>query len=259
MNNSFAIPMVLLVVASCAPLGNIGNWDEERDAAIISLTGPPKGIVGKQHPITSEVRADYFTDNRGISLEVDEASKQVVVRVREVVHHSLQPRIVPTVVLPNVRQGVLFTPMSPGQYQVRPASGSAAPLTIQVAQDGTTESDWWVSEYAYIRKLTGPATATVGVPVTVTAWVELGPESCARLESVTADVAPNGRFVFIKTMRALKKSPLPLDCGDEQLPLAVPVTFTPVATGSCQVESFYNGPAPASGHIVRTTLEVLKP
>lgn len=118
-------------------------------------------------------------------------------------------------------------------------------------------SVWWEENPTAISYVAGPATASVGRPVELTARVIIGSGSCDRYQDLKATVEPASRSVRLSATRESKRSSGVLQCtGDYGARLAT-VSVTLPATGSYRVyvESFL-GVAFAPDESPRATIDL---
>lgn len=101
-------------------------------------------------------------------------------------------------------------------------------------------SFWWEANPAEISYVAGPASATVGQPVVLSARVLIGSSSCDRFKDLQARVEEASRSVVLVGTRESKRSNGPLACtSDFGAKLAtVSVTFPAAGAWRVSVERF---------------------
>lgn len=224
----------LLVIACGCDSVNYRTWWEDAPAPITKFDAPPKAIVGTQVPITATVVIGSSSCNRvlGVTANVEHASRSVLLSGLKQTQRSNQNMACSADVRAEKIE-VLFTPQTTGIYHL--TSPNNATHDIEVLPVGAQGAEWWVEDYADVRGLTGPESATVDQPVSVTARVEVGDSGCARLGNFQATVRDDHKIVYVWAMRSLLKSPLPLPCTGEIKYQDIEVRFTPKATGNYSI------------------------
>lgn len=76
-------------------------------------------------------------------------------------------------------------------------------------------SFWYEANPAEISYVAGPATATLGQPVVLSARVIIGSSSCDRFKELQARVDESSRSLVLSGIRESKRSDQPLECTSD--------------------------------------------